>query len=87
MRVPDLDIGRKRVKNRIFGEILIFVEISESVEVSTGSEISTDSENRHSEVFKSGLGFFISHFVRFLMLQGHFPLLFFAHEPSLVALQ
>ena len=74
-----LILVEKGSKIAFFCEILIFVEISESVEVSTGSEISTDSKSRRSEVFKSGLRFFISHFVRFLMLQGHFPLLFFAH--------
>ena len=59
--------GRKPPKIRDFGIILIFVEISESVEVSRGSEILRFLESTKSGLFKSGLRFFISHFVRFLI--------------------
>ena len=57
-----------------------FVEISESVEVSRGSEILRFLESTKSGLFKSGLGFFISHFVRFLVPKVLKPLFSITHD-------
>ena len=64
---PGGNITGKRAKIQDFRNPRNSIEISTTVESSARSEISMESENLHSELFKSGFGFFISCLDRFLM--------------------